>query len=256
MRADVYTEMSRVEDHHWWFRGRRAIIAYVLKKAALSPQATILDAGSGTGGNLTTLAGQGKLYAMELDAHARALANARGVVQVEEGKLPDNIPFTAQQFDLAVMFDVLEHVEHDYDALLALNQRLSPQGKLMLTVPAFEFLWSAHDVIHHHKRRYSLAPLVRLVERAGYKVTFASYINFWLFPVIATLRVLDRISGNRLIGKKKDGNAELKVPFSPLNWALERLFASECRLMDIMRLPFGVSIVLLAEKINTPAKCD
>lgn len=248
MRTDLYTEMARVEDTHWWFKGRRSLIRHVLKKAGLAPQAVILDAGSGTGGNLALLSEFGRLHAVEMEDTARAMANARGIVQVEAGHLPDAIPFGTQAFDLAVMFDVLEHVEQDYDTLVALHKRLAPGGKLLLTVPAFEFLWSEHDVIHHHKRRYSLAPLIRLVERAGYKVKFASYINFWLFPLIACVRVLDRLTAGKLMGKKHGANAELRVPPAPVNSLLEAVFASERGLMDIMRLPFGVSIILLAQK--------
>ena len=246
MRQDVYTEMARVEESHWWFRARRRIIRHVLNKAELPQNIAILDAGSGTGGNLSMLSSYGTLYAMEMDDGARALANAKGLVNVESGMLPANLPFAQQQFDLAVMFDVLEHVEQDFDALVALHHRLQPGGRLLLTVPAFELLWSAHDEMHHHKRRYSLAPLILLVERAGYKVTFASYINFWLFPLIALLRLLGRLSPGT---REKQENAELKIPPAALNGLLERVFASEARLTDRFRLPFGVSIILLSQKL-------
>ncbi len=248
MRPDVYQEMARVEDTHWWFRGRRSIIRSVLSQLDLPPQSGILDAGSGTGGNLAMLSAFGHVYAMEMDAEARDLAEKRGIVKLEDGELPGRIPFGEQQFDLAVMFDVLEHIEQDFSSLSAIRGRLTPKGYLLLTVPAFEALWSSHDAIHYHKRRYSLAPLRRLVERAGYKVVRASYINFWLFPLIALMRVLDHVTGNRLLGHKPDGNAELSIPPKPVNWLLEKTFASEAKLIRGMRLPFGVSIILLARK--------
>ncbi len=248
MRPDVYQSMARVEDTHWWFRGRRAIITSILSTLNLPKDAAILDAGSGTGGNLAMLSSFGTVYAMEMDAEARALANQRGIVAVQEGELPGKIPFGDQAFDLIAMFDVLEHIEQDFDALSALHARLKPHGMLLLTVPAFEMLWSMHDAMHHHKRRYTVAPLMRLMERAGYTVRFASYINFWLFPLIAIVRILDRLSGNRLIGKKSDGNAELSIPPAPINWLLMKIFASEAGLISRMRLLFGVSIVLLAQK--------
>lgn len=248
MRADIYQTMAQVEDAHWWFRGRRAIINSVLQRIALPAEPNILDAGSGTGGNLKMLRFYGRVHAMELEADARELANKRGIVTVIEGKLPENIPFGDQCFDLAVMFDVLEHIEQDYSTLCAIRERLADNGKLLLTVPALEALWSMHDTMHHHKRRYALAPLIRLVERAGYKVTFATYINFWLFPLIAIVRILDRISGGRIIGKKVDSNTELSIPPAPINVLLEKIFASEANLITTMRLRFGVSIILLAEK--------
>jgi SAM-dependent methyltransferase len=250
MRADIYQAMARAEDTHWWFKARRGIIAHILRDQPLPASAVILDAGSGTGGNLAMLSEFGQVCAMEMDAPARVLANNRGIVTVEEGMLPGTIPFDDKRFDLIVLFDVLEHIEEDFSALSALHTRLNPEGRLMLTVPAFEMLWSLHDDMHHHKRRYSLPPLVRLLERAGYKVTFASYINFWLFPVIASLRIIDRLTGGRLVGRKgADGNAELTIPPSFANRLLEAVFASESRLLRIMRLPFGVSIVLTAKKV-------
>jgi SAM-dependent methyltransferase len=249
MRQDIYQTMAEVEDEHWWFRGRRVIITRALELLKLPPNAAILDAGSGTGGNLPMLMKFGTVHGMELDAGARELANKRGLITVEPGELPGNIPFGATQFDCAVMFDVLEHIEQDYTSLTAIHARLKPGGKLLLTVPAFELLWSMHDQMHHHKRRYSLAPLIRLLGRAGYKVKTASYINFWLFPLIAFVRVLDRVTGGRIVGKKPDGNAELKVPSAPINGTLEKLFASEAGFLGKVRLPFGVSIIVLAEKV-------
>lgn len=248
MRPDVYVEMARVEDTHWWFRGRRSIIKSVLSTLSLPPQAAILDAGSGTGGNLAMLSSFGRVFAMEMEAEARELAEKRGIVKLEPGELPEKIPFTGQNFDLAVMFDVLEHIEQDYSTLAAIRGRLNPNGLLGITVPAFEFLWSSHDSIHYHKRRYSLAPLKRLVERAGYKVIFASYINFWLFPIIAFVRVLEHVTGNHIIGKKTDGNAELTIPPEPVNGLLEKIFASESAIIKGLRLPWGVSIILVAQK--------
>ncbi len=250
MRADVYQAMAKAEDTHWWFRARRTILTDILKRLSLPKNATILDAGSGTGGNLSMLSGFGRVYGMEMDREARILANKRSIVEVQEGALPGPIPFDNQLFDLIAMFDVLEHVEQDYSTLTALRDRLTPQGILLLTVPAFEFLWSRHDVIHHHKRRYSLSPLLRMLDRAGYKVTFASYINFWLFPLIALARIVDRLSGGKVVGSaaESEGNAELFIPPVPLNNLLEKIFASESRLIKFMRLPFGVSIVLTAQK--------
>jgi SAM-dependent methyltransferase len=249
MRPDIYQAMARVEDGHWWFRARRSIITSVLASLRLPPNAAILDAGSGTGGNLAMLSSFGRVSAMELDEEARELANKRGIVKVEEGEFPSRIPFEGTQFDLVAMFDVLEHIEQDFSALTAIHARMAPEGKLLLTVPAFESLWSMHDSMHHHKRRYSLHPLIRLLERAGYTVTYASYINFWLFPLIATVRVLDRITGGRIIGKKAESNAELSVPPASVNSLLEKIFASEATFTrKRTRLPFGVSIIVLAQK--------
>ncbi len=248
MKAEIYVAMSKVEDGHWWFRARRAICRHVLNKANIPAGAAILDAGSGTGGNLSMLAEYGKVYAMEMDEQARALASSRNIVKVEEGILPGSIPFAPQQFDLAVMCDVLEHVDEDYETLVALAARLNKGGRLLITVPAFQFLWSQHDTHHHHKRRYRLGKLKQLVERAGYTVSFSSYINFWLFPLIAVARLLDHNFGGKSGIVKPAENMELTIPPAPVNTLLEKVFSSERLLLDRMRLPFGVSILLLAQK--------
>ena len=149
MRPDMYQAMAKAEDTHWWFKGRRAIITDILKKMHLPKDAAILDAGSGTGGNLVMLSAFGKVYGMEMDEEARRLASKRGIVTVEEGELPEKIPFGDQRFDLVAMCDVLEHIEQDFSALTAIHARLKPSGKLLLTVPAFELLWGMHDTMHH-----------------------------------------------------------------------------------------------------------
>jgi SAM-dependent methyltransferase len=244
MRADIYQSMAKVEDAHWWFRGRRKIAEYILGTITLPKSATILDAGCGTGGNLSMLSKFGKVYAMEMDESARVLADKRNIVKTEYGRLPDAIAFGDQFFDLIALFDVLEHVEQDLESLIALKKRLAAGGKILLTVPAFPFLWSGHDISHHHKRRYRLTPLIQLFKQAGYKVTFANYINFWLFPLIALTRVFYRLKPN----KESKEMAELFLPAPQVNRLLEMIFAGERYLLPIMRLPFGVSIVLLAQK--------
>jgi SAM-dependent methyltransferase len=244
MQREVYLTLAQVEDQHWWFRARRAIATHILQRLALPANAAILEVGSGTGGNLAMLSQFGRLFAMELDLEARALSDRRSVVMAEEGILPDRIPFGSRQFDLIAAFDVLEHIEPDLETLVALRARLATGGKLLITVPAFRFLWSRHDESHHHKRRYRLRPLIRLVERAGYRIILANYCNCWLFPLVAAARLLDGCKSLQY-----HNGAQLSIPPAPLNWLLEVVFASERYLHEVVRLPFGVSIVLLAQRV-------
>jgi SAM-dependent methyltransferase len=243
MEREVYAALADVEDEHWWFRGRRSIAAQILRRLDLPADATILEVGSGTGGNLAMLSQFGRLSAMELDAEARFLSDRRGIVKAEEGILPHRIPFGNRRFDLITAFDVLEHVEEDFETLVALRARLQPRGKLLITVPAFPFLWSAHDESHHHKRRYRLKPIIRLVERAGYRVLLANHCNFWLFPLVAAVRLRDRFAR-----APQANGIGLSIPPRPLNRLLQMIFLSERYLYGMVRLPFGVSIVLLAQR--------
>ncbi|MBO3462159.1 class I SAM-dependent methyltransferase [Aetokthonos hydrillicola Thurmond2011] len=244
MDKDFYLQYASIEDKHWWFVGRRLILDQVIRKLRLSKNSKILEAGCGTGGNLRMLARHGNLDAMELEAMACKLANERQVVQVQLGSLPDNIPFT-DKYDLILMLDVLEHLDDDAQALRTLHSRLKPGGWLLITVPAYQFLWSEHDDINHHKRRYVLKGLKQVVSQAGYSIRYSSYFNSFLFPIVAGVRIIKKlIRSNTNSGNSND----LLLPPKPINQFLSLLFASERHLMDRFSLPFGVSVLLLAQK--------
>ncbi len=242
MERHVYAEMARIEDQHWWFRGRRAIVKHALDRLALPGAVHILEAGCGSGGNLALLAQYGYVSACEPDASARAQAVSRGIGRVEEGALPHAIPFAQQHFDLIALFDVLEHVQEDTASLRSLYERVTPDGHLILTVPAMPWLWSRHDVMHHHFRRYTRRSLRRVVEAAGFHITFITYFNVWLFPLIAMVRVVERL----LPATASSVGGHVPHPF--INAWLYRLFSSERVFQGIIRPPFGVSLLAIASR--------
>lgn len=244
MERQIYEETARTEDHHWWFAGRRKILASFISTLPLPADAQILEAGCGSGGNLPMLSRFGKVSAFEYDDTARAVAVRRNAGEVRQGSLPDGIPFAGKQFDVICLLDVLEHLEQDKGSLQALYSRLKPGGRLLLTVPAYMFLWSIHDVLHHHHRRYTCRQLSSLVRGAGFSVRRCSYFNFWLFPLIAMVRLMEKLLPPR-------NPAPLQIPPAPLNTLLAVLFASERFLLRWINLPFGVSIILLAQKPET-----
>ncbi|WP_066424555.1 bifunctional 2-polyprenyl-6-hydroxyphenol methylase/3-demethylubiquinol 3-O-methyltransferase UbiG [Anabaena sp. 4-3] len=244
MDKELYLQFAKVEDSHWWFVGRRLIVDKIIRQLNLAQNSHILEAGCGTGGNLVMLSRHGQISAMELDTMACQIANQRQVTQVKLGSLPDKIPFT-DDYDLIVILDVLEHIDDDLATLKALYARLKPGGLLLITVPAYQFLWSRHDEINHHKRRYILRSLKHIVKLAGYSVHYSSYFNIFLFPVVATVRLLR----NWLrLESSEDASSDLKLPTKPINQFLTFLFASERYLMGRFGLPFGVSILLVAQK--------
>ncbi len=243
MDAAYYTTYARVEDDHWWFAARRRILARVLDGLDLPADARLLEVGCGTGGNLALLARYGSVDAVEMDAGAAAHAQARGIGPVVQGWLPDHMP-PARPYDVVGLFDVLEHIPDDGAALDALVPFVRPGGWLVLTVPAYMLLWSRHDEVNHHQRRYRRGALARLVEQAGFQVQHATYFNTLLFPVVAGVRLLGRLRP----GQEAVSDVET-VPPTLLNRALETLFAAERHLAPRLPLPFGVSVLVVARRV-------
>lgn len=242
MQAELYQQMRDIEDRHWWFRARREIISVLLSQMQLSPTNRLLDLGCGTGGNLEMLSRFGAVTGLELDQQAMELAQQRRVANVLSGSLPDAVPYEAESFDCVTMLDVLEHVEKDEAGLRSVHRVLAPGGWLLLTVPAFQFLWGPHDTEHHHYRRYRAAELRRKLQGAGFTISKLSYYNSWLFPPIALLRLV-----HKAIPFGQAGGEE-RLPPGWLNHLLERLFASERWVLARSSLPFGVSLVAIAQK--------
>ena len=241
MDPQIYQKMMAMEETHWWFVARRKILDQAIDKLTLPESAEIFEAGCGTGGNLGMLARHGQVYAMELDETARLFASDRKLAEVRSGCLPDKIPFADRQFDLIVLLDVLEHVEEDSASLQALARKLKPSGWLLVTVPAYAWLWSKQDELLHHKRRYLLRNLHQLVISAGYDVHFVSYFNSVLFPLIAAIRIVQ--------GLFDKGGNEVTMPPDFINKILIFLFAAERHAIGrFFLIPFGVSIMVLAQR--------
>lgn len=241
MRRDLYQHMARAEDAHWWFRARRHIVSVVLSGLDLPSRARLLDLGCGTGGNLAMLVAHGSVFACEPDGDALALAARRHPGRVVRAALPSQLPFAAASFDVVVMTDVLEHIQDDMAALLAIRELLRPRGRLLLTVPALPCLWTARDVAHHHHRRYTRRALQAKLSAAGYEIETSSYFNFWLSLPIGLVRRVQRALS---LAYEDD----LSVPPSWLNAGLQRLMMSEARLVQRGVLPIGISLLAVARR--------
>jgi len=238
MEEEIYHKHAAYEDSHWWFLGRRSIIAKILDDLPLPRNAKIMEIGCGTGGNLSLLSRYGEVHGVELDNFARNYALQRNIAPVISGSLPDDIPYPDNFFDLIVLLDVLEHVEEDERSLVELYKKQKPGGYLLLTVPAFPSLWSAHDESHHHKRRYTIRTLGPIVVKANYNIIYHSYMNTILFPIIAGLRLI----------KRTHGGDDLFMPPKVINNLLYNLFSAERHFLNILSLPFGTSLLILARR--------
>jgi SAM-dependent methyltransferase len=238
MDRDYELQTHRAEDRHWWYRGRRSVLEGVIERLRLPARARILDAGCGSGRNMVELARHGTVAGVELSATSVALARARAAGEVIEGSVLD-MPFESASFDLAVSLDVIEHLQDDLAALRELRRVVAPGGALLITVPAYQWLWSGHDEINHHHRRYNRATLLAAARETGWSCTFATYFNSLLLPVAIALRALDRVTP-----KTTESSLDLWVPPAPLNWLLRQPLNLEAAAIGRGRaIPAGLSLL-------------
>jgi SAM-dependent methyltransferase len=238
MDRDYELQTHQAEDRHWWYRGRRNVLERVIADLHLPARARILDAGCGSGRNMVELARHGTVTGVELSEASVRLARERGAGEVVEGSVLE-MPFEADSFEMAASLDVIEHLEDDLAALRELRRVVAPGGSLLVTVPAYQWLWSGHDEINHHFRRYTRRSLQRAGEQAGWQQVRTTYFNSLLLPAAIMLRVLDRFSR-----KTTESSLDLWVPPEPLNWLLERPLSLEAALIGRGgRIPAGLSLL-------------
>jgi SAM-dependent methyltransferase len=232
----IYERMAATQEVHWWFAGRRLIVDHLLRSLRLPPESRILEVGCGTGANIAMLRNFGSVEAVELDSFARDHVRAAMKIDVAPGSLPDDLPYADRKFDLICLFDVLEHVERDQEALCNLRERLAPNGLLIVTVPAYQWLYGSHDVQHHHYRRYTARQLRTIAQAASLRPIRVGYYNTVLFPLVLIRRLAEKLLDLHPI----DDSA---LPGSLLNWFLYRAFSLEARFIGSWFFPVGLSVV-------------
>jgi SAM-dependent methyltransferase len=234
--------MLELDEHHWWYRGRRMIVRTELDRLKLPLDARVLDAGCGSGRMLQELADYGTVSGIELDPDAAAFAASRGLSDVRVGRL-EELPWDTDSFDLITCLDVIEHTPDDRRTLTELGRVSRPGGSLLLTVPAYQALWSLHDVANHHYRRYSRRTLRVAALEAGWRVKRMTSFNSVLLAPAAVVRLAQRRRS------ADDGyTPELKLGPSWLNELLERPLRGEARWLARGRtLPVGLSLMALLE---------
>jgi SAM-dependent methyltransferase len=231
--------MAAHDTTHWWYRARREILSDFLKRwGAVPAQAHILEIGCGTGHNLPMLAQFGDVDAIEIDETAAAKASERLGKRVGSSPLPELAGVQPGSYDLVAVLDVVEHVEDDVAALKAIATALKPGGQILITVPAHQWMWSAHDVVNHHKRRYSKKTLVAALEAAGLEYRKLGWFNSLLFPVAVAARFAGKLTG-------KDDSDDSPPP-RLLNAIFEKIFGLERHLVGRVPLPPGLSLIVLA----------
>lgn len=238
MERAVFDRMAEHDQVHWWYVARRRILADLIRREAdLPPDARILEIGCGTGHNFEMLGRLGRLDALEVDEEARALASRRLGRAVGDAPLPGLPGVPDREYHLIALLDVLEHVDNRPESLKSIATKLAPGGRILISVPAYQWMWSAHDRAHHHKLRYSKRGLRRDAEAAGLKVEKLGYFNSLLFPIAAAVRILGKLTGK--------SSSDDRLPPRPLNAVFEKIFGLERHIVGRVPFPAGVSIFAL-----------
>lgn len=231
--------MLEVDEHHWWYRGRRRIIRAELERLPMPRPALVLDAGCGSGRTLEDLRPFGEVVGVELNPDAAEFARRRGF-EVTVGRL-EELPWGDDSFDLITCLDVIEHTPDDRRTLAELRRVCRPGGWLLVTVPAYQALWSAHDEANHHYRRYVRRMLRDAAHGAGWQLVRTTSFNSLLLPVAATVRLAQR---RRLHRENGTYTPELRLGPAWLNTVLEWPLDVEARwLANGRSLPAGLSLL-------------
>ena len=235
-----YRELYELEDRHWWFRARRRAIWALLRRSGIPERPRILDAGCGTGRNLVEFGPLGTAEGVDVAEEAVAFCHRRGLEGVQQAPL-EHLPFEDARFDLILATDVIEHLEDPDTALAELRRVASPGARLLITVPAYQWLWSQHDVSLHHHRRYTARRLRAEVVAQGWVPQVTTYFYTALLPGVAAVRLARRAAG--------EGEAQSDLALAPrtLNRVLELPSVAEAKLIERgVRLPAGVSVGMVA----------
>jgi SAM-dependent methyltransferase len=239
MDRSVYQHMAEMDQRHWWYRARREVLAALIAREVRPPaKAQILEIGCGTGHNLAMLAQFGRVDALELDDEARALAEERLGRTVMRAPLPGLARVKKAHYDLVAALDVIEHIDDDRAALASIAARLKPGGKFVMTVPAHQGMWSAHDAVNHHKRRYSKTTLKALIDGSPLKLEKLGYFNSVLFPLAVAVRGVGKLTGRE--------DSDDTLPPRPINALFEKLFELERYAVGRLPLPPGLSLFAVA----------
>ena len=183
----------------------------------------------------------GQTFGMDMSDEAISFSKEIFGGRVEKGALPDQVPYQEDFFDLITALDVIEHIDDDVGSISAIRALLVPGGKCIFTVPAYMFLWSAHDEMNQHKRRYTLPELNEKLVQAGFTVEKISYYNTLLFPAVFLVRMLNNVL-------QREGASDTDMPGSAMNYVLKKIFGIEKYLLRYFNLPFGVSVLAVVRK--------
>ncbi|HLG25025.1 MAG TPA: class I SAM-dependent methyltransferase [Candidatus Nanoarchaeia archaeon] len=242
MKKHVYRELYDLEKSYWWNVGRRKLAVQVLKPYFKEKKPTILDFGCGAGITMKEMERYGKVFGVDTSEESIKFCKMRNIRNVQKINGYEDIKY--KNMDAVLLMDVLEHIEMENDALKKINSLLNKEGKLFITVPAYQFMWSYWDEEAHHYRRYSKKKLINVLEKNNFRIVRAGYFYSFLLPVAMVFRLV-----RSLLPKKKETSDFVRLPYI-INWLLIRLSDFERNILKILPVPFGLSVFCLAQKKN------
>jgi SAM-dependent methyltransferase len=241
MEEHLYRTFYEIEERHWWFVARQRIVQELIERRLKLPAgAHVLDVGCGTGAILKMLSQRYETYGTDTSPVAIEFSKKRGLSRVSCCTL-ETFPQADVRFDLITLLDVIEHLDDDRGMLQQASYLLKTGGAILLTVPAYRWLWSNHDEANQHKRRYVREELREVLEGAGYRIELLSYYNTFLFPLALIDRLAERILHRNV-------NAALTIPPRFINSVFASIFSSERFILRRMTFPFGLSLIALGRK--------
>lgn len=242
MESHLYQDLYDLENEHWWFISKRKIVLALLGKyLPANITHNILDVGCGSGLMLNDLTRFGNVSGMDYSEDALRFSSMSFDGVLRRGYLPGGMPFPENHFDVIVALDILEHIEDDIASLQDIKNHLKDGGICLVTVPAHMFLWSGHDVVHDHKRRYTKEMLRERIELAGLSILKLSYYNSLLFVPITLTRMAHRLM-------KKEYGSDAQMPNKYANMMLQRIFSFEALCLDYFDFRTGVSLIAVLTK--------
>lgn len=243
MKKSEYARMAEREKTYWWHLGRLRIVqTYINRAVTNKKKVKLLNVGCGTGGTIDVLEQFGTVDNVDISKDAIDFMKKHGYKRIT--KVTDiKLPFNGKTYDVVGAFDVLEHIEDHVGALKEWSRVLKEDGAIVLTVPAYQWLWSDHDVSLHHKRRYTVGRLKQAAKEAGLKPTKLSYAIVFSLPLVVSFRVL-----NKVLGRKTDSETSyVNVP----NWVndlFSNLLYGEAKAHRYLRFPAGTTVVAILRK--------
>lgn len=232
------------EDRHWWYRGRRRIVEEELARLQLPPQSRVLDAGCGSGRLLDELDDLGEVSGLDMNPDSVAIAQGRGHKDVRVGVVED-LPWEDATFDLVTSLDVVEHTADDRVTLRELRRVVRPDGHLLITVPAYQALWSSHDVFNRHYRRYDRRMIRAAAADVGLRIERMTYFNSLLLPPAAAVRLVQRIRHRRNGAANGTHTSDVELTPQWLSPALELPLRAEAAWLraSSRTIPAGLSLL-------------